>query len=388
MAALWRVVELFIAGPLGMLLIQTTTFLIGAYLIFSRYMSPRRAAITATLLLWFPPIASVMAVIWKDSQMTGFMLLGLGLILQDSRRARIGGLVAFVAATAMRHNALILTGPLIFICFVWDDRHGFIKRHAVAFAAFAAVFLMAQGINTVLTSEEQHVWHTQLALGDMAGTLRYAPALPAAEVAQLLEGVTVLQPDPQEFAHRHIDETELINTLWKTTGRLFRVPRTEAERTAVARAWRRMVRSHFDAYFEFRWQIYRRLLGFLSDDNTAPSPVYNWFADIQDPILSADRAGQDANPGRIQELLRQAIHVIALTPIFNVMMYLILAVLLIPFSFGDRRVFALLISGLIGEATLFVLVPTPDWRYSYSMILGVLISIVLIVARRARPAAT
>src|ERR1700690_1948103 len=70
MAAMWRFVELFVAGPVGMLVIQTTAFLIGAYLVFRTLMSPKRAAIVASLVLWFPPIASVMAVIWKDSQMT------------------------------------------------------------------------------------------------------------------------------------------------------------------------------------------------------------------------------------------------------------------------------------------------------------------------------
>src|SRR5262249_13915818 len=52
MAALWRAVDSVIAGPLGMLLIQSLAFLAGAYLLFKRRMSPRAAAITASLLLW------------------------------------------------------------------------------------------------------------------------------------------------------------------------------------------------------------------------------------------------------------------------------------------------------------------------------------------------
>jgi len=383
MAELWRFVELFVAGPVGMLLIQGACFLVGAYLVCTRYMSPRKAAVTATLLLWFPPIAAVMAVIWKDSQMTGFLVLGLGLVLQDSRRLRLLGLVAFVAATAMRHNALVMTGPLIFLCFVWDARHGLIKRHAISLAAFVAVTFSAQVITSALTDEEQHIWHTSLALCDMAMTLRNVPTpIPEAELRTMLDGVQVLQRDPQTFMRDGIQDADYINTLWKTTYKLFGLPRTQAERDAVTRAWKRVVFGHKDAYLAYRWDIYRRLLG-LGDEPDA-SPVYNWFSDIQDPWYSASRADHDAAPAHLQDLLRRGIHVVGATPIFHVMLYVILSVVLLPFSLRDRRVFALLASGITSEAVLFVLAPTTDWRYSFWMIVVVAFAVVMLVAGRAR----
>ena len=383
MAELWRFVELFVAGPVGMLLIQSACFLVGAYLVCTCYLTARKAAVTASLLLWFPPIAAVMAVIWKDAQMTGFLVLGLGLILQDSRRMRLLGLLAFVAATAMRHNALVMTGPLIFLCFVWDARAGRIKRYVISFVAFVVVTLSAQGITSALTDEQQHIWHTSLALCDMTATLHYTTTIPEAELATMLDGVRVRQPrDLQAFIRDGIHDDDYINTLWKTTYSVFGLPRTQAEREAVTRAWKRVVFGHKDAYLAYRWEIYRRMLG-LGDEPDA-SPVYNWFSDIQDPYYSASRADHDAYPAHFQDLLRRTIHVVGVTPMFHVILYAILTVVLLPFGLRDHRAFALLASGITSEGVLFILAPTTDWRYSFWMIVVVAFSLVMLVAGRAQ----
>jgi hypothetical protein len=381
MAALWRIVELFVAGPIGMLVIQTTCFLVGGYLVFSRLMSARRAAVTASLLLWFPPIAAVMAVIWKDSQMAAFLVLGFGLIIQDRRRTRIWGLVALLAATLMRHNALVITGPLIVICFTWDPAHRFVKRHAIAIAAWVAVTFTAQVISGILTDEEQHIWHTSLALCDMTATLRYTTTpLSDAELAPTFTGVEVLQRDAHAFARDADLSHEYVNTLWKTTYKLFGLPHTKADRDAVTRAWKQLVFSHVDAYLAYRWEIFSRLLGVR--DNDGGSPVYNWFSDVQDPFYSASRADHDAAPAHFQDVLRRGIHIVGTTPIFEVFVYVALCVLLIPFAFADRRVLALIASAITSEGVLFVLAPTSDWRYSFWLILAVTVSVVMLVAIR------
>src|ERR1043166_9005219 len=75
MAMLWRITECVVAGPLGMLILQSVAFLAGAYLLLRRYMPPLAAAVVASLILWFPPVATTLAVIWKDSQMAGYVML-------------------------------------------------------------------------------------------------------------------------------------------------------------------------------------------------------------------------------------------------------------------------------------------------------------------------
>jgi hypothetical protein len=381
MAALWRVVELFVAGPVGMLLLQVTAFLVGAYLIFRAFMSPRAAAVAATLVLWFPPIAGIMAVIWKDAQMTGYLILGFGLILQDRRRDRLLGLVAMLAATLMRHNALVITGPLIVLAFVWNPSHGFIKRHAIAIAAWVAVTFSAQLISGWLTDEQQHIWHTSLALCDMTATLRYtSDTVTDADLARDAPGVPFLVQDVQARVRAADFGDDYVNNLWKLVYRTIDRPLTDEARQAVTRAWKKIVLGHTDGYVRYRWEIVRRLFGLGGEPMT--SPIYNWFADIQDPFFSASVIDHDAYGSHVQNFLREEIHVVGVTPIFNVVVYLVLSVLLVPFAFIDRRIVAMLASGLTSEGVLLVIAPTTDWRYSFSLVVAVVFATVMLVARR------
>lgn len=383
MAALWRFVELFVAGPLGMLVIQTVAFLIGAYLVLRTRITSRRAAVWATLVLWFPPIASVMAVIWKDAQMTAFLILGFGLLLQERRRDHVLGLIAILVATLMRHNALTITGPLLVFAFRWNPTYGWIKSTALAVVAWIAITFTAQVITSALTDEEQHFWHTNIALCDMAGTLRYSPTqISDAELATLAPGVTFLVPDVQAQLRAATLDDDYINKLWKLTFEVFAVPRTAEERSAVSAAWKRIVFGHFHAYVTFRWEIVRRLFGLTDEDQG--SPVYNWFTDIQDPYYSAAKIDHDATGAHLQNVLRDAMHELGLTTMFSVPMYLVLLVLLLPFAVRDRQVFGLLASAITGELALLPIVPTPDWRYSYWAIVAVAFSVILLVARRMR----
>jgi len=75
------------------------------------------------------------------------------------------------------------------------------------------------------------------------------------------------------------------------------------------------------------------------------------------------------------------------TPLFKPWIYLALALLLLPLALRQRDAFALLASGIALEATLVVLAPTPDYRYSHWMVVATCIAIVVLVARRYRQAA-
>src|SRR5437588_4867274 len=124
MAAMWRVIDAIVSGPLGMLLIQTAAFLGGLYLVLRRALAPRAAAIAASLLFLFPPVLAPMAVIWKDCIMAGFFVLGTGALFDDRRWVKIAGLACFVVATAVRYNAPAATLPLIGLLFAWPGLAG------------------------------------------------------------------------------------------------------------------------------------------------------------------------------------------------------------------------------------------------------------------------
>jgi len=385
MAVLWRGLEMFIAGPAGMLFVQSAAFLVGTFLILRTVMSPRAAAIAASLVTWFPPIASVMAVIWKDSQMTGFLLLGFGLIIQGRRRDHLLGILALLAATLMRHNALVITGPLIAIGLVWNPKYGFVKRHAIAVAVWVVITLSAQVISGALTDEEQHIWHTSLALCDMTATLRFTSAtISDEELAREAPGVEFWLDHVQERARTEDLSDDFVGNLWHLTYRLIALPNTEADRQAVSRAWKKIVLGHLDGYIAYRLEISRRLLGL--GDEPVRSPVYNWFTDIQDPFFSASVIDHDATGSHVQDLMREEIHVLGVTPMFSVIVYAALTLLLIPFAFIDRRIVALIASAVTSELILFIIAPTTDWRYSYWLVVAVVISTIMLVARRMRRA--
>ena len=286
MAELWRLVDGVIRGPVGMLLIQSTCFLLGVYLLFVRRMRPRTAALAAVGVLWFPPVAGLMAVIWKDSQMTAFMVLGTALMLDERRARKLFGLALLSLGTAMRHNALVMTFPLVVILFTWKPGLRFWKRHALAFAAWIAVTGTAQLVDRVLTDEQRHIWVDSIALCDITSTLRYVqPTIPDDQLRKELEGTPVI---PTSDLHAHTRGEPLgggVDPLWNTAYAFFAIPKNEAERTAVVRAWRTIVFSHLDAYLTYRFEVFRRVLQLT--DLPLTSPVYNWFTDVQDPWEAA-----------------------------------------------------------------------------------------------------
>src|SRR5260221_10905741 len=67
MTALWGAFEYVFSGPFPMLLLQSGLFLFGLVAILRAVLSPRAAAVTASCVLLFPPVFSVMAVIWPDA---------------------------------------------------------------------------------------------------------------------------------------------------------------------------------------------------------------------------------------------------------------------------------------------------------------------------------
>lgn len=384
MAAMWRFCELFVAGPVGMLFIQTLVFTAGAYILFRRRMSDRWAAVMTLLLLWFPVVSNTMSTIWKDSQMTSFLLLGVGLTVASRRRTRILGCLSFVLATAMRHNALAMTFPLVILLFEWEPGYRWWKRYAISIAAWVAITMSAQLLTKVLTDHERYLWHESLALCDIVGTMRELPEdLPDTEIRDMLAGTEIRPTDHLHHAMRKVADPTWapVDVLWNAMDSFFVRPTTAEGRAAVTRAWKRVVLTHLPEYLAYRWGVFRQLLQL--DDGPYGSAAYIWFNDIQNLPKSAESIGHDAWPSRTQQLLYQGMLTIGESALFRVYVYALLALLLLPFCWRDRESFALIASGLTGEAALFVIAPTTDLRYSFWLLLVVILAAVLIVARRA-----
>lgn len=386
MAALWRLCEVFIAGPFLMLALQTLGFITGAYLLLCRRIASRPAAVLTVLVLWFPPVANTMSTIWKDSQMAAFLLLGTALILSPRRKIKLVGLLALCAATAMRHNALAMTLPLVVLLFVWDPAHRWWKRYALAACAWIAVTLAAQLATKALTDHERFLWHESIALLDMVGTLRHVDDLPDETLRELFAGLELRHTENLHEKLRYTQDPNwsLIDNLWWATDGFFIRPRNAEERAAAARAWRAVIPAHLGAYLTYRTQVFRQLIQLTEGPFT--SAAYIWFTDIQDLLASADLVSHTAYPSRGQQLLNAAMWRLGFTALFRIYIYLFLALILLAFCLRNREPRALLASGLVGEAALFVLAPTPDFRYSFWLVVTAVLSLILVIAPRMKRA--
>jgi len=386
MAVIWEYSEAIIKGPLGMLLLQTACLVGGLYLVFATRTTQRRAAILASLVLWFPPVANTMSVIWKDSQMAGYLVLGTGLLLSPRLRVRLGGLALIGLGTAMRHNALAMTFPLVTLLFYGREAHPWWKRYAIALVAWLAITLAASTTTSMLAQHHTFMWHRSLALLDMTGTLRYAEPIPDASLDATLAGTPLLIHDHyQEHARAHLDpNASPTDDLWNATGALFdrSAQPGVAQRSATSRAWRTIISAHPMAYLKYRLVVFAQLVQL--DGTQLGSPIYCWFTDVQSPYESGVRVGHLVAPSHLQSTLQQAMIWTGSTWVFHVGFYLILAVLLLPLCWRDRESFAIVGSGLTGQLGLLVISPTVDVRYSFWLIFATSLGALLVALRRVK----
>ena len=395
MSMLWALLDSIIAGPLLMLVLQSSCFLAGCFLLLRRWLSERCAALAAVGVLWFPAVAAIMAVIWKDSQMAGFLVLGAALVLSPRRGVRIGGLALLALATGMRYNALAITLPLIVLLFEWSAAQRWWQRYPLALAAWLLVTVVPTVLNRQMTSDQSSTWHRTLALSDIVGTLRYAPDLSDAELQPLLAGTPLRTPTAIQQQTRSdlppdgISEHDLLSfgtgtyvpALWITTFQVFALPDTDEQRAALTRAWKAIVLGHPLAYLTYRWHVFRELVHL--GDADIPSGAYVWFTDVLDPSGSAHAIGHNATPSKLQTHLHTAMRWLGTSWLFRGWLYLALTLVLLPFCRRDRVLAALALSGLANEALLYLVAPTIDFRYSFWLVVSTLLVIVGVIARRA-----
>lgn len=389
MAALWRVLDRLISGPFLMLLVQGITFLAGSYLLLSRALKPRAAALAASLVLLYPPILNAMAFIWKDSLMAGLLVLGAGLVTSSCRRARIASLACFALATAVKYNAFVATLPLIVMLFEWQPGATWLRRYALASAAWLGVTLAAMGVNTALVDQPMHFWHSSLAVADIAGVINFDDGFTDDQLRTELAGTGVLVDHDIRARAREIYATKDMMRLVVGERRLWdlpingTVPAPPSQRDAIATAWSHLVFGHPGAYLHHRWVTFLDVIGVTyRSQGAVPPRIMKWTGFLTNLGLSTHTYGYQ---NAWSKLNRWVWHK---TPLFRQWIYVVLAiVLLVAFTRRQRDVAALLASGLLAEASLFFLAPSPDYRYSHWTIVATSLAIVMLISRRAQLAA-
>jgi hypothetical protein len=387
MAFIWGIVDRILPGPLGMLILQGTAFLAGVYLILCRAMRPRRAAIVACVVLLFPPVLAPLAVIWKDCIMAGLLVLGIPLVLSENRRVRLLGLALFVLATAFRYNALAATLPLVVLLFEWKPGQRWFVRYGIGAGAWLACVVLAMGLNVALTDKKVHL-QAASEIVDITGVLaKVDGTIPDSELEPLLA--------PTEITV-HVNIHESVRRAYKPgdfqhlisgEGALWSVPITEpmppARRAAIHHAWKTLVANHFRAYLTYRSDTFAELLGlrrkFLGATVVRHTAQYPGMLDYM---------GVGRGTSRFQEIGESiTMWTAKKTRLFRPHLYMILSLVLLIFARRERVVLALLLSGLLIELSMFLLGWTPDFRYSHWLVTCTVLSMALLIARRARSTA-
>ena len=369
MAVLWHVLEHVLRGPLPMFLLGSVPFVVATHRLFATRMTVRAAAVAATLVLWFPPVGSVLAAIYKDTLMASLLMAAVPLLVA---RKNAAGLALVCAATAMRYNAIAATLPIVLL--LCDLGRAGWRRYALALAAWLGVTVAAMAVNGALADTSKHYWYKTHALMDIADTLAKSRDYSDADITRELDGVKLTHTTDIQAWLRGIYKPVDFRHLDRDATQIFELPETPDERAGVARAWKRVIADNPGAYLHYRLDNFIMLLRLdhAVYDNAPIAISLRYHEDFHE-------VEHDLTAARIQAAMMEAIRKLSRTHVFDPYPYAIvaLALLVVAARRRDAIVAALALSGLAYEAAWFVLAPTADFRYSQWMIACTVVAAVL-----------
>jgi hypothetical protein len=362
MAALWSVLDRIVAGPLLLLLVQTSLFTVGLYALARRYWSARPAAIVTSAMLVFPPVFVVLAGVWKDSLMAGLLLCGAAGLLSARRPARLGGWLALALASALRHNAAVLVVPLVIMIAPLPAAWPLWRRRVIGAGLGIALAVSGALATRVLMRVDDHPFANMLALSDLAGTIARAPDLPDTEARELLVGTPLRTSDDIQLRLRKLDiEAHGWEAVALGEDRMFDRAKTDAEADAIVAAWRRVIGRYPGAYLAHRASMFSLAIGWRGSNPTFVIPIHA----TSDPVPLCEPQAYDG----FQRAIGRALRVIHHWPLFSPLLYLVLAAGLLVVRWSDPLQRGLLAGALAYTVSLFLLSPGGhDFRYIHWLI--------------------
>lgn len=378
MGILWNHLETFIPGTFGMLVLQSTSLLVGLHVLLCRLLSPRKAAITSVAILLFPPVMTTMAVIWKDSQMAGYMMLGIAFLFADKLRWRLVGCGLLCLATMMRYNALAATLPIFVFLFQWREGMAWWRRYSIAVGMWLVVTFAAGQVNNALADHHDHPWYLG-AYHDIAGVLHYTSPRSDTSLERLLPGVLHVHSD---IGHE-IDRRYLAWSCYYlvfTDDRVFEFPDTDAQRATVRKAWFQLIKNNPAAYLKHRYEAALEILEMTK--NPVIAPVWDGFPPDQD-TWRFDSIQLAMHHGAWQSWWVRSLQKLGQSLLFRAYLYFFVALALLWPCRRSPLDLALLLSGLCYEGTLFI-AAVADSRYSHWMVTCTVLAFVRTVISRAR----
>ncbi len=394
MTLLFGVVDQFFPGPVGMLILQITLLWGGLMLFWYAALvpfAPRLGAVLLFLLMFYPPVLGINGAIWKDILMAGMLTVLSGALAGVySDRLPQGPMIALILVTAFvallaRVNAVFCLTPLLSllaICIIRPHRVvGFTGAICLSAGLALGIALGSMNINAQIADRSENPM-LSVALFDVSGTIAYLPdgerrtRLHSKLPTPLTEGLT-----PQNLSESYsprdwqavfygdqpglnaLNQSQDTHVPTDTFGALD--PEQQSE---ILASWRHAITTEPKAYLSHRLAAFDWVLAFRK---TLWQPV------LFDPANYSEEMQQIVPPISEQTSLQKE-----LSLLFNKLAYyppykpwlclaaaMTLLVILLFKPAGHGLEIALLLAVPAHLFGLFLLAPTPDFRYSHVIFL-------------------
>lgn len=368
MTELWRFASIPLAGPVGMLLLQSGLVLFGSYVLLRRVLSNRGAAIASTAILLFPPVMAAMAVIGEDAQLAGFLVGAMALFTFDDRRHLAGGLVLATLACGMREGSALAAFPVVVFGFAWRAQQRPLLRYAIALNAWIVAWLLSMAANYALLENATRSREAFVAMTNFSAMIARSPDMTDAEVRARAPGLR-FAPGPELQARARRAQKRFVD-LHVGVGRVFDTPQTLEDAEVVIAASSGLRDHDFRGYLAVRLALWKQLL------LRPRTPVYAKDNSGDMRIV----ASHEARPSTIQKLLVKSVRGFAKTPLFSPIVYLVIALAILPLARG--RALFLLASGILLMLALSVVTWDAEYRYATWPIVATVLGTVLVVLER------
>jgi hypothetical protein len=254
MTKLWGLVEILIAGPAGMLFLQSLLLLLGVYFLLRHVLSDRAAAAGAVVMLLLPPLVATTSVITPEAQLASFLVAAMAAMASDRLRTRCIGIGLAIIAAGMRDGGAFAAAVATIALFRWSK-----PRYDVAIGAAVFVVAAAFALNLWLPTKRTERRAMRLAMSDIVGTLNYEGTRSDADIAKLLDGVPLSsEPNVQARAKAIYGQDRLYAS---GDNRVFEPIVTDAQRDALEAARGRVIRDAPASYLRHRIHSFNRVLG-------------------------------------------------------------------------------------------------------------------------------
>ncbi len=407
MTLLFGFVDKIYPGPGGMLVIQVTLIWIALwsfYRIGIADYAPRLGAMLLVALMFYPAVLGINGAVWKDTLMAGFVVVlaaaVMGALERPARKWLMTAIALFAgfAVLLLRLNGIFLVFPLMAALTLAYLPHRGLLAMLGALTTGAAVSI-GLTLSAMALSERLATKHLDailsVAIFDISGTIANLPEGDRQEAlfSQLPGALTngrnaarlAATYNSRDWTAVFRDNPPGFNDVqpFRTTYVAGFSALTEPERDALFDTWIRSITTEPIAYLTHRTDVFRWVTGFGR---------YLWQPSLLDPggypeTLQAVVAPFSAKT-RLQAALEGLFWKLSNYPPYKPWFCLLAAALLLAFQLVWRRdqivPIAICISVVAHMFGLFLLAPTPDFRYSHIIFILTGLAFALTLCRPVR----